>query len=387
MNALAPLPSPEPDPHEGAPLDQEALIKEARRRARRRRAAYAGAALAVLGTALGIFFSTGGGPPTSHPGRVRPGGALPQVGSVVGTLRLPLQGSLQFTARAGTLFVLVGRQSRAHSISVVRVGRSGTTARRRVPFDLPGYLSDISAGPDGIYAGTAVVKRFTNARDQLIRIDPRTLTTSARAFFRASVATVARGGWVWAALGDGRVMRLDPRTLAIQASRRIVPAAAAANSVALLSKPAVGLGSVWVLAGNARQLELVRMDPATLAVRSRTRVPTGGDLAQVLHEVDGDSGHVYLVGSAVVAVTAGGRLTNRPVLVPGLANAAIDGTGLVGVTAEAPGLVLLDAHGRIDARTNVADAGAQLAVSGDDVWFVGNAGRGNGIVHVRLGRR
>jgi hypothetical protein len=292
-----------------------------------------------------------------------------------------------FAARGESLFVLVGRQGQAHSISIVHVSHSGTATRKRLPFDLPGYLSDISAGPDGIYAGTAVIRRFTNARDELVRIDPRTLTISARAFFPASVATVAHDRWLWAALGDGRVVRLHPRTLAIEASRHVLPAAATANSVALLSKPAAGLGSLWVLAGNARHLELVRMDPLTLAVRSRTRVPTRGRLAQALHEVDGDSGHVYLTGSAVVAVGANGHLTSRPVLVPGLANAAIHGTGLVGVTAEAPGLVLLDLHGRIEARTAVADAGAQLAVSGREVWFVGNAGQGNGIVHLHLEAR
>jgi hypothetical protein len=96
---------------------------------------------------------------------------------------------------------------------------------------------------------------------------------------------------------------------------------------------------------------------------------------------------VYLIGSAVASVDAHGRLTDRPVLVPGLANAAIHGMGLVGVTAEAPGVVLLNPHGRIEARTTVADAGAQLAVSGREIWFLGNAGRGNGIVHVHLGRR
>ena len=383
MSALAPLPAPEGDEPNGAPLDQEALIKEARRRARRRRAAYAGAALVALGTALGIFFSTGGGPPAPHPGRARPG-ALPRAGAVEGTLRLPLNETVQFTARGDTLFVLVVKQGRAHSISVVRLGHSGTTTSKKVPFELPGYLSDVSAWPDGIYAGTAVIKRFTSARDELIRIDPSTLTIRARAFFPAAVATVADRGWVWAALGDGRIVRLDPRTLAIEASRRLVSAAATAKSVALVSKPAVGLGSVWALAGNATQLELVRMDPISLSVRSLTRIPTRGKLAQSLHQVQGDSGHVYLIGSAVVAVRANGKPISRPILVPGLANAAIHGSGLIGLTAEAPGLVLLDPRGRIEARTSVADAGGQLAVSGREVWFLGNAGRGNGIVHVHV---
>ena len=181
------------------------------------------------------------------------------------------------------------------------------------------------------------------------------------------------------------IVRLDPRTLAIEASRRLVSAAATAKSVALVSKPAVGLGSVWALAGNATQLELVRMDPISLAVRSLTRIPTRGKLAQSLHQVQGDSGHVYLIGSAVVAVRANGKPISRPILVPGLANAAIHGSGLIGLTAEAPGLVLLDPRGRIEARTSVADAGGQLAVSGREVWFLGNAGRGNAPGRARPG--
>jgi hypothetical protein len=116
-------------------------------------------------------------------------------------------------------------------------------------------------------------------------------------------------------------------------------------------------------------------------------VPTGGDLAQALNHVAADSSHVYLVGDALAAVGAKGRLIRRPVVVPGLANAAIHGTGLVGLTADTPSVVLLGAGGRIRARTGVLDAGADLAVSGDDAWFLGNAGRGDGIVHVRLATR
>jgi hypothetical protein len=60
---------------------------------------------------------------------------------------------------------------------------------------------------------------------------------------------------------------------------------------------------------------------------------------------------------------------------------------LVGLTAETPALVLLDRDGRILARTTFADAGADLAVSGQDAWFLGDAGQGNGIVHVHVAAR
>jgi hypothetical protein len=387
---LAPPRLAAPDSGESATLDPEALIEEARRRARRRRAAYAcAAALLTIGLAVGSFFVIdGGGPGARHrSGTGRPGGGLPQVGTTKGTLHLSPSASVLFAARGLSLFVLVVPPGRAESFRVMRVDHAGAATAKRVSFDLPGYLADLSAGREGIYAGTSVIKRFTKALDELVRIDPKTLTIRARASFPAGVATVEHGRRMWAVIGDGRVVRLDPRTLAIEASRRVLSAGATTSGAAALSKPAFGLGSVWVMAGKAFDLELVRMDPTSLAVRSRTRVPTRGALAQALNHVAADANHVYLVGDAFAAVAANGQLIGRPVLVPGLANAAIHGTGLVGLTAEAPALVLLDAHGRILAKTALADAGADLAVSGQDAWFLGDAGQGNGIVHVRVVNR
>jgi hypothetical protein len=49
--------------------------------------------------------------------------------------------------------------------------------------------------------------------------------------------------------------------------------------------------------------------------------------------------------------------------------------------------VLLDADGRILAKTALADAGTEIAVSGQDAWFLGDAGLGNGIVHARVATR
>jgi hypothetical protein len=71
-------------------------------------------------------------------------------------------------------------------------------------------------------------------------------------------------------------------------------------------------------------------------------------------------------------------------LVAGLATAAVYGDGLVGISAEPPAVVRLDASGGVVARTRVRDAGARLSLSGDDAWFEGNAGHGDGIVHVRI---
>ena len=218
-----------------------------------------------------------------------------------------------------------------------------------------------------------------------MRIDPKALSIRARVFFHGRVAAVEQGKGMWASIGDGRVVRLDPRTLATETSRQVISSAAASSGAGSVSKPAVGLGSLWVLAGNGPKLELVRMDPVSLAVRSKTRVPTRGDLYQGLYRVVADTRHVYLVGSAIVAVDATGKLIGRPVLVPDLATAEIHGTGLVGLTGAMPSLVLLDARGRILARTGLRDASLLLAVNGEDAWFLGDAGRGNGIVHAHLG--
>jgi len=267
----------------------------------------------------------------------------------------------------------------------MRVAPGGAVTRRRVPYALPSYLADVSAGRDGVYAGTAVIRRFTNVPDVLVRIDPRTLAIRARASFPARVAAVEQGRSMWASIGDGRVVRLDPRTLAIEASRRLLPASAVSARGLGLSRPAAGLGSLWLLAGDRLDLQLVRLDPLSLAVRSRTRLPLGVERA-VGRVVAGD-GRVYLVGEAIVRVDGRGSLVGRPVAVPGLATAVVRGTGWVGLTCCGPALVQLDERGRVVARTDLRDGSGLLAVSDDDAWFLGDAGEGNGIVHVRLAGR
>jgi hypothetical protein len=45
---------------------------------------------------------------------------------------------------------------------------------------------------------------------------------------------------------------------------------------------------------------------------------------------------------------------------------------------------LLTPDGKVVARTPLRDWSANLAFSGSDIWFLGDAGHGEGIVHVRL---
>jgi hypothetical protein len=373
-------------PRVSAPVDPEALIEEARRRARRRRLAIGAALLLALGAALGVFFAFGGGgTPTSRGADAQPPsrGVSPAV-EITGTARVPLGETVLFAARAGTLFEVVLPPNAGGPVTLARIAPRGRVASRPARIERAVFLTDLTTGPDGLYAGTAVIKRFANVPDELVRIDPRTLTVRARASFPTRVAAVEHGARMWASLGDGRIVRLDPRTLAIRASRRVLPSTPVDRQSLSVSKPAFGLGSLWVLVGDRTRLELVRMDPSTLEVRSRTVIPTRGDLSQALYSVVANDNHVYLVGSAVVPVDADGKLAGRPVLVPDLATAAVHGSGLVGLTGGRPAVVLLAPTGRIRVRKRVLDAGAQLVVSGRDAWFLGNAGRGNGIVHVRL---
>ena len=97
-----------------------------------------------------------------------------------------------------------------------------------------------------------------------------------------------------------------------------------------------------------------------------------------------NAGHVYLTGSAIVAVDRSGRLIGHPTLVPDLGGATTYRADLVGLTDSQPALVLLGSDGRILARTALVDAGDQLVISGRNAWFLGDAGHGSGIIDVRL---
>ena len=117
-----------------------------------------------------------------------------------------------------------------------------------------------------------------------------------------------------------------------------------------LSKPAIGLGSLWVLAGDSRDLQLLRMNPTTLALRSRTRLPVGAPLNAVIADAD----HVYLVGTAIASVNARGQLIAAPIPAPNLAAAAIYKDGLVGLNDASPALELLKTNG-IDVESLISE--------------------------------
>jgi hypothetical protein len=99
-----------------------------------------------------------------------------------------------------------------------------------------------------------------------------------------------------------------------------------------------------------------------------------------------DAMHVYLVAPGIDPVDANGTLSR---LNPDteLDAAAIYGDGLVGLNDAGLAFEQLGAHGRVTASTSLRDLGGEIAVGGANAWFLGNAGSGNGIVHLRLADR
>lgn len=323
-----------------------------------------------------------------------PGGGVPQAAVTVGvaTLRLSPCDTLLFAARGQRAFAVV-LPPQGPRIRLMEIAGDGRVIDQRslvVGHVYARGILGVSLGPDGLYVGTAVLHRFfPHVPDELLRIDPTTLAIVAKARFPARVAAVEKGQELWASIGDGRVLRLNPRTLAIRASRRLVPEPSPATAALLyMSAPALGAGSLWVLVGDGRgHLELVRLDPKSLAVRSRTPVYGHGSAIprQSIQAVAAASNGAYLWGDEIVPVDVGGIIDDRPIREPDLESVAVDGSTLVALVGGPPGaLVELDRQGRVLARSVLRDGAGQLAVSGRDAWFLGDAGGGNGIVHVRL---
>jgi hypothetical protein len=308
-------------------------------------------------------------------------------GRVVRTIPSPASETAVFAAYGRLLYVVIVPAEPAGTLLVERVVvDSGATTVVRVPFALADYLSSVAVGPDGIYLGTSVIKRLTNASDALVRLDLATLRPMTRVSFSAAVRVMVQGAQVWASIGDGREVRLDPVSLAIEASVQLL-AGPVLSGGGLISTPALGLGSLWALAGTAPGLQLIRLDPSTLAIRSRTPVPSSGDFARLFNGISADPHHVYLTGRGVMRVDPGGALVEPPLIGGGLAVAAVGAAGLLAVTEPPTALEELDYDGRVRARLPLSDAGGNLSIAGNMAWLIGDAGQGNGIVQIRLDSR
>ena len=120
--------------------------------------------------------------------------ALPPAMTSSVTTPFSVHETVLFAGEGSTLYtVVLGRRS-------LTVARGST--ERRDSFSLAPFVSTLSAGTNGVYVGTAVIKRLRNVPDTLLRIDPRTLAIRARAPF-ASRSKGHGNGVVHARLSRG----------------------------------------------------------------------------------------------------------------------------------------------------------------------------------------
>jgi hypothetical protein len=272
-------------------------------------------------------------------------------------------------AAGGRLYGVVASSSGSNP-AVVRANADGTITRHPLADPLAGYFSALAVEGTSLYVGTTVVKRFTSAADELIRIDTSTLAVTARTALPGGVVggIVADRGSVWVALPD-RVLRLDSMSLAIRASYvfrgLVVPPGGSASVTSL----ALGRGGLWVTVGDANGTSLFRFDPVSLSTPARIAVPPPNYGVEVV----ADPESVWLTGiDWVRIIDPSGRLAD-PTSAPELQIAAAQGLGLVALLSDGQvtdAFVEVNARGEVVARTAVGDAGARLALDGRDVWLL-----------------
>jgi hypothetical protein len=333
-----------------------------------------GATLTVVGVVLvGLLATTGfalfrSPKPASRratPPAARAVSANPPGGSAA-AVRLvamfPVQSNLM-AAADGRLYAI---EIRATGGTFVRVDPDGRITRRSIEDPLAPYFSAVSAQGGSVFVGTAVVPRFTSAKNELLRLDASTLAVAARRRLPGGVIAIAsdpRG--VWVALTDERVLRLDPTSLAMRASFAVPRGAHTSSAFGSLS---LGPGGLWTTFGTARHTTADRFDPATLSLLDRIRVRETGQGIRVV----ASPASIWLVGTDFARRMEPSGVALPPVPVPALQGAAVSGTNLLvvhsaGATSEE--LDVLDERGDVVARSLVGDAGSVIVPSGRDVWL------------------
>jgi hypothetical protein len=170
-----------------------------------------------------------------------------QTGRKVTRLRLPHGAVYGVCAAGDSAWAITGPSSRRRVVRVdARGGRSRFVATRRQP-------AWCAADAAGVW--------FTTGEGRLVRVDPRTNGATELTRVRGLGQIAAGGGAVWGAL-HASVVRIDERTGAVRPTR--VGA----------SVYAVAAGAhVWALAdGGAGATRLVRIDPATGRVDGRRKL-------------------------------------------------------------------------------------------------------------------
>lgn len=344
----------------------------------RTRPAFAAVIAAVLIVAIGLGLRPGGflsspvaspTPPASpQPSSPSPS-ASPSAAQSGGLVHVyDVQPDLM-AASGGRLYGVVVSGSGSGAV-ILRIDPDGTITRHTVSDPLASYFSRLIDQGSSLYLGTSVINRFTSAADELLRVDPSTLTVTARTTLPGGVVggLVSDAQNIWVALAD-RVLRLDPVSLAVRASYVIPGVLPPPGGSSSIDSMALGPGGLWATFGDTGSTTLYRFDPASLAVLGRTALPDPGQVAGVV----ADPESVWLTWADwVQRVDPTGQLAD-PTLLSGLQVAAAQGRGLVALVYEGSGaeaFVQLDAQGAVVGRSEVGDAGGRLAVDGRDAWLL-----------------
>jgi len=257
--------------------------------------------------------------------------------------------------------------------TILRIDPNGSIARHSLSDALATYYARLIASGASVYVGTSVIERFTNAPDELLRIDAATLAVIARRTLPGGVVgLVADATNLWVALPD-RVLRLDPSSLAIRASVVIPGASPPPVGSVGVTALALGPGELLATVGDARQRTLYRFEPAALAILGQTSLANPEQVTGVV----GGSESAWLTGvDWVERIDPSGRLGAR-IATHGLQAAVAQGHGLLalvdeGFTSEA--LLQVNAGGAVVGRTAVGDAGARIALDGSEVWLLHDLG-------------
>lgn len=285
------------------------------------------------------------------------------------------------TAASGRVFGVVSTHSNS-VVTVFRINQRGAIWRRKLSDPLAYYFSQIATLGPSVFIATNVVKRFTDAADELLRVNSSTLRVTARARLPSGAVALASGaGQLWVATAN-RILRVDPRSLATEAAYRLPGAAPPVGSSSITSL-ALGPGGLWgTLVDNVRHRFLYRLDPLTLTVRRRVALPAR-EAAQLLLGVVADRQSTWLeLGRYIRRVAPSGQLS-QSLLTPGLQGGAAQGRGLLALLYTGSSdetLVEINHRDKVIARSNVGDAGARIAVDGHAIWVL----HGLGLAHWTL---
>jgi hypothetical protein len=233
-------------------------------------------------------------------------------------------------------------------------GAGSTTRSRPTTFRLAAPPVALALAHSSVWV---VVETKTRAA-QLWRLDARTGRRSTSADIgRAGPdigAVAATGAGVWAAAGSD-VIGVRPGRI-----RRVrVPGT--------VTGLAAGFGSVWVTTIGAQRDDLLKLDPATLAIRARIRT-AGGDA------VEAALGSVWVAGGGSLARVdpRSDRLVSVLPLSAPVGELAVSAGRLL--LLEGGSVLALDRAGHVRRHLALPFAAARIAVSGDRIWAIDDCG-------------